>query len=80
MTCDRVRSDFNREKDYATRLGRERAAKDIEEQRLRGEAIHTNKTEDLHYEAVLKQQPIHHGLEVAKEVATSLVSEAFKSP
>ena len=69
------------EKEYASRVGLERAAKDLADKRLRGEPIYTNATEDLHINAVLKEQPLHHGLEFAGNVAScaaDVVINAFK--
>ena len=82
VSANRFQARYYMEKEYASRVGLERAAKDLADKRLRGEPIYTNDTEDLHINALLKEQPLHHGLEVAGNVAScvaDVVVNALKS-
>ena len=65
---------FYGEKEFADRVGKERAAKEIADKTKRGEYINTNDINDHHIDKVLKDQPMHHSFDAAKEMGSSLKS------
>ena len=65
---------FYREKKFADRVGKERAAIEIADKTKRGEYINTNDINDHHIDKVLKDQPMHHSIDAAKEMGSSLKS------
>ena len=65
---------FYGEKEFADRVGKELAANEISDKNKRGEPINTNDINDHHINKVLKDQPMHHSFDAAKEMASSLKS------
>ena len=74
LTGQQAHRKFYGEKDYADRVGKERAAKEIADKTHRGEHINTNDINDHHIDKVLKDQPMHHSLDAAKEMGSALKS------
>ena len=62
------------EKEFADRVGKERAASEIADKIRQGDRFSTNDINDQHINKVLKEQPMHHSFDAAKELGSSLKS------